>query len=63
MEVNKAIELATKLNNEGLHKDEWYYYPALYDKQDWFVMRRPKKTKVKVAVFTDEKMSIEERVK
>jgi hypothetical protein len=66
MTLDEAQAHADRLNADGIWRDEWGYYIARGGPEgrfpgEWFVMRRPKKTDVRVAVFADGLVSISER--
>lgn len=54
MTPEDAVTKSNELNMNGRHRVKWYYYPAYHSpEKGWFVMRRPKYTVLKVAVFED----------
>lgn len=65
MTLEEAKKHASRLNETGKHRATDFYYVACHDGgnepdksrflSQWFVMRRPKGTPVKVAVFADGK--------
>jgi len=63
MTFEDAHSKAEELNNNGKHHKDWFYYAAFHDggsqgKEsilfgEWFVVRRPKNTPIRVAVYYD----------
>ena len=67
MTFEEAHAVAKRLNETGKHRENWFYYPAYYDGANekfvgkHFVMRRPRKTELHVAIYGDGKLSIREQ--
>lgn len=71
MTKEEALARAICLNDSGKHRADWIYYATCHDGGSigkdsphygqWFVMRRPRGTQVKVAVFANGKLSISEK--
>lgn len=61
MTANEARDAAKALNATGRYRVEWFYYPTWHAARDeWFVMRRPKRAQVFCAVFVNgEKSGLE----
>lgn len=67
MTRDDAEKHAERLNKEGAHREQWFYYPVCHDGGtqrekarffgEWFVMRRPKRTPIHVAIFADGRTS------
>lgn len=63
MTFEEAHAAAKALNENGVHRHEWFYYPAYYDGENpkfvgsHFVMRRPKRVQLHVAIFGDGTLS------
>jgi len=63
MNFDQAQICAINLNENGKFKNDWFYYPVCHDGIDkekkskfcgeWFVLRRPKGTPIRVAVFAN----------
>ena len=52
MTPNEAVEKAAELNRTGKHREHWSYYPTYhYTIHEWFVARRLKKARIRIAVF------------
>ncbi|ATS92135.1 hypothetical protein HMSP1_92 [Sinorhizobium phage HMSP1-Susan] len=58
MTVDEAKSEAMELNKTGKHRKDWFYYPAWYGNDIWFVMRRPKNMTILIATYTNGKRSI-----
>lgn len=65
MKLEDAKAESVRLNTEGKHRTEWFYYPACYYEGpragEWFVLRRRKRAEVSVAVFFDGTINIREQ--
>ena len=68
MTFDEAQAAAKRLNETGKYRKGWFYYAAYYDGANpefvgkHFVMRRPKKTELHVAIYGNGKVSISEHI-
>lgn len=58
MTVDDAIRKSEELNAHGKYREDWFYYPGYHNyAKEWFVIRRPKRGSVSVAVFKNGQLS------